>query len=155
MYGRIYTVRLTPTACSAVLDALEIAPATNKPIVVHKVVLAPTQSETNQQIQVTVRTLGATSTSGSTGATAPTISGKSSVDPAAGFTVENFNTTVATTAGTTYYHADEAFPSQGGFEYLPDVTERPIVRAGELFIVRIEETAGGAIMGGHAIVEEI
>lgn len=155
MYGRIYTVRLTPTACSAVIDALELAPATNRPIVVHRVVLVPTQSETNQQIQVLVFTLGAAATSGSSGAAAPTVGAKSSMDAAAGFTAENFNTTIATTAGTTYYHADDAFPAQGGFAYTPDVTERPVVRAGELFVVRIAETAGGAIIGGHAIVEEI
>ena len=73
MYGRIYQVRLTPTAVSAALDALELVPATDKPVVIHKVVLTPQDSETNQQIRVTVRILPATFTSGSTGATAPSV----------------------------------------------------------------------------------
>lgn len=155
MYGRIYTIRLTPTAVSAALDALEIVPATDKPVVVHKVVLTPMDSETNQQVQVSIRTLPATLTSGSTGATAPSVGKKNVSDAAHGFTVENFNTSRATTSGTAQYHCNEAFPSQGGFEYMPDVTERPIVKAGEGFIVGIEESMGGASVGGYAVVEEL
>lgn len=154
MYGRIYTVRVAPTAVSAALDFMEIVPATNKPIVVHKVVIAPTDSETNQQVRVTVRTLPATLTSGSGGST-PTVGPKNTADAAAGCSVEAFNTTRATTSGTAVYHADEGFPSQGGYEYLPDVTERPIIKAGEGFIVGIEETMSGATVGGYAVIEEI
>jgi hypothetical protein len=154
MYGRIYTVRVAPTAVSAALDFLELVPATDKPVVVHKVVISPKDSETNQQVQVTIRTLPATLTSGSGGST-PTSGGKSTLDTAASFTVEAFNTTRATTSGTAVYHCDEGFPSQGGFEYLPDVTERPIVRAGQAFVVGIEESMAGAVVSGYAVVEEL
>jgi hypothetical protein len=150
MYGRIYTVRVTPTAVSAALDFLEIAPATQKPVVIHKVVISPTVSETNQQVQVTCRTL----TSGS-GGSSPSINKKNESDASAGFTAEAFNTTRATTSGTAAYHADEGFPSQGGFEYLPDVSERPIIKNGEGFIVGIEESMSGAVVGGYAVVEEL
>ena len=81
MYGRIYTVRATPTAIGAALDVFELRPATDKPVVVHKVVISPKDSEVNQQAQVTVRTLPATVTSGSGGST-PTVGGKSSADAA-------------------------------------------------------------------------
>lgn len=155
MYGRIYTIRLTPTAVSAALDALEIQPAANKPVIVHKVVLSPTKSETNQQLQCTCKTLPATLTSGSTGATAPTVGPVNSHTAAHAFTVENFNTTRATSTGTTVFHADEGVPSQGGFEFLPDVLQRPIVYNGEAFVVGIEETLAGAEVGGYAIVEEL
>lgn len=154
MYGRIYTIRVTPTAVSAALDFLEIAPATNKPVIIHKVVISPTVSETNQQVQATVRTLPATLTSGSGGST-PSTNKKNEHDAAAGFTAEAFNTTRATTSGTAAYHADEGFPSQGGFEYLPDVSERPIIKNGEAFVVGIEESLAGAVVGGYAVVEEI
>ena len=154
MYGRIYTVRVAPTAVSAALDFLEIRPAAEKPVVLHKVVISPTTDETNQQIQVTVRTLPATLTSGSGGST-PTIHAKSTLDTAASFAVEAFNTTRASTSGTADYHANEGFPSQGGFEYLPDVSERPIARNAQAFIIGIEETMGGAVVAGYAVVEEI
>ena len=155
MYGRIYTVRVAPTAVSAALDFLELVPATNKPLVIHKVVVTPTDSETNQQVRCTVRTLPATLTSGSGGST-PTIGGKSTDDAAAGFTAEAFNTTRATTSGTAVYHSDEGAPSQGGFEYRPDTPQqRPIIKAGQAFVVGIEESLAGATVGGYAIVEEI
>ncbi len=154
MYGRIYTVRVTPTAVSAALDFLEIQPASNKPVILHKVVISPTVSETNQQVQATVRTLPATLTSGSGGST-PTIHKKNESDAAAAFTVEAFNTTRASSSGTGAYHCDEGFPSQGGFEYLPDISERPIAKNGEAFVIGIEESMAGAVMGGYAVVEEI
>jgi hypothetical protein len=154
MYGRIYTIRVAPTAVSAALDFLEIRPAAEKPVILHKVVITPTVSETNQQVQGTVRVLPATLTSGSAGST-PTIHPKSTHDAAAGFAVEAFNTSRATTSGTAQYHADEGFPSQGGFEYLPDASERPIAFNGEAFVVGIEESLAGAVMGGYAVVEEI
>ncbi len=155
MYGRIYQIRLTPTAVSAALDAFELVPATDKPVVVHKVVLSPTDSETNQQVRVTVRILPATLTSGSSGAAAPTVGTRNSHDAASAFTVENFNTGRATTSGTAQYLADESFPSQGGYEYLPDIYERPVVYAGQGFIVGIEESMAGASVCGYAVVEEL
>ena len=154
MYGRIYTIRVAPTAVSAALDFLEIRPADDKPVVLHKVVITPVDSETNQQVQATVRTLPATLTSGSGGST-PTIHSKSGHDASAGFSVEAFNTSRATTSGTAQYHANEGFPSQGGFEYLPDVSERPIAFDGEGFVIGIEESLAGASVGGYAVVEEI
>ena len=154
MYGRIYTVRVAPTAVSAALDFLEIVPATDKPVIVHKVVITPMDSETNQQVQVSVRTLPATLTSGS-GGSSPTTGPLNSHSAAAAFTAEAFNTTRASTSGTAVYHCNEAFPSQGGFEYLPDVAERPVVFAGQAFVVGIEETMSGATVGGYAVVEEL
>lgn len=154
MYGRIYTIRVAPTAVSAALDFLEIRPAAEKPVVLHKVVITPTDSETNQQVLASIRTLPATLTSGSGGST-PTIHAKSTHDAASGFAVEAFNTTRATTSGTADYHANEAFPSQGGFEYMPDISERPIAFNGQAFIVGVEESLAGALVGGYAVVEEI
>lgn len=154
MYGRIYQVRVAPTAVSAALDFLELVPATDKPVIIHKVVISPVDSETNQQIRVTVRMLPATFTSGTAGST-PTVHTRNSHDAASGFTVEAFNTGRATTSGTAQYLADEAFPSQGGFEYLPDIYERPVVYAGQGFIVGIEESMAGATVNGYAVVEEL
>jgi hypothetical protein len=152
MYGRIYTVRVAPTAVSAALDFLELQPATNKPLVLHKVVITPTDSETNRQVQVSVKTISTSFASGSGGST-PTTHRRVVSDTAAGFTAEAFNTTRAT--GTTDYHANEGMPSQGGFEYLPDISERPVCIAGHAFIVGIEETLAGDVVGGYAVVEEI
>jgi hypothetical protein len=154
MYGRIYTTRATPTAVSAALDVLELVPATDKPLIIHKVVISPNNSETNQQIQITIRTLPATLTSGSAGST-PTTGPTNSHNSAAGYTAEAFNTSRASTSGTAVYHVDEGFPSQGGFEYLPDVLERPIVYAGQGFIVGIEESLAGMTVSAYAVVEEL
>jgi len=154
MYGRIYTVRVAPTAVSAALDFLELVPATDKPVIIHKVVISPQDSETNQQIRVTVRTLPATLTSGSGGST-PTSNERNTHDAASAFTVEAFNTSRASSSGTVRYHADEGFPSQGGYEYLPDIYERPVVYAGQAFVVGIEENLSAMVIAGYAVVEEL
>ena len=145
---------MAPTAVRAALDFLELVPATDKPVVIHKVVLAPQDSETNQQVRVTIRTLPATLTSGSGGST-PTSNTRTTHDSASAFTVEAFNTSRASTSGTAQYHADEAFPSQGGYEFLPDIYERPVIYAGQAFVVGIEETMAGAVVAGYAVVEEL
>ena len=156
MAGRIYIVTLTPTAVFAALDALELVPASNFPVIIHKVVLTPTASETNQQILVTGRILPATFTSGSTGATAPSVGPTNThLTTTSSFTVENFNTVRATTSGTAIYQFYEGFASQGGFEYNPNEDERPTVYSGQGFIVGVEESMAGAMLGGYAIVEEL
>ena len=153
MYGRSYTIRVAPTAVSAPLDFMEIVPASNKPVIIERVVLTPMDSETNQQVQVTVKYLPATFTSGS-GGSVPTVQSTNPADAASAFTVEAFNTTRATTSGTVGYHANEGYPSQGGFEYLPDVARRPKCTSVGAIVIGIEESMAGAIVGGYVEVEE-
>jgi hypothetical protein len=153
MYGRIYTIRHNLTV-SAALDLLEIAPASNKPVVVHSVVVTLAASETNQQVEVTLKHLPATFTSGSGGGT-PTVTKQNADDAAHGFTVEGGNTSRASTSGTVGYFANEGFASQGGYEYRPDVTERPVIKNGTGFVVGIEESLSGAEVRVTAVVEEL
>lgn len=151
--SRIYTVTVDALTLSAVLDVFELTPADDKPITIRKVVLTPDSSETNQQLKVKLKRFSGAYTSGSGGGT-PTPVALNSHDAAAGFTAESGNTTQAT-GGTSVLLQPESFPSQGGFEFLPDTPERPVIYQGEAFVVSVEESAGGAVYSGYAIVEEL
>ena len=151
--SRMYVVPFVSVTISAAQDAFELRPATDKPITIHKVVITPDSSETNQQILVRIKRLPATVTSG-TGGTTPTPVPLNSHDAAAAFTAEVNNTGRATTSGTALDLNPESFPSQGGFEYLPDVPARPVFFAGEACIVGIEE-APAVACSGFALVEEM
>lgn len=153
MYGRTYVVPMDAITISAVQDLLLIRPASNMPVVIHKVVVTADNSETNQQIKVSVNRLTATLTV--TGGTSVTAVKKMNGDAAASFTATRNHTTQTTTNGSTQKLNPEGFPSQGGFEYLPDIHERPVVVNGEGFVVTIDESPGGIPMSAYAVVEEI
>lgn len=98
--GRKYYIDLTPTAVTVAADLVEITPADDKPIRVLGVNIAQTSDtgDAQEEIISLVWVRGHT-TSGSGGST-PTPRPTNPSDAAAGFTVETFNTTAAST-GTT------------------------------------------------------
>lgn len=150
--GRIYTVSFDAVTISAVMDLFELTAADDKPITIRKMVITPDSSETNQQLKIKLRRFSGAFTSGSGGST-PTAIPVNSHDAAAGFSSETVNTTQAT-GGTSVLLQSESFPSQGGFEYLPDTVERPTFYQGEAFVASIEESPGAAY-SGYCVVEEL
>lgn len=152
MYGRLYSVSFSNVTLSAAQDLFELQPADDKPIIVHKVVVAPDTSETNQQVKVTVKRFSGAFTSGSVGSTATPVA-LDSHDAAAGFACE-INNTTRCTGGTSVVIVADSFPSQGGWEYMPDVRQRPKAYQAEAIVIGVEE-ATSAAYSGYAIVEEI
>lgn len=152
MYGRLYSVSFSNVTLSAAQDLFELQPADDKPIILHKVTIAPDSSETNQQVKVTIKRFSGAFTSGSGGTTATPVP-LDSHDSAAGFACE-INNTTRITGGTSVVIAADSFPSQGGYEYVPDVRQRPKGYQAEALVIGVEE-ATSAAYSGYAIVEEI
>lgn len=154
MYGRIYTITFSAISVAAAQDLLLVRPATNKVVVLHKAIVTPDDSETNQQLKTTIKRQTATLTV--TGGTSVTPTPTATSNSAAGMTATRNHTTRTTTNGTELILNAESFPSQGGFEYVPDISQRPIFVAGEGLIFGLEEAPGSSIpMSGILVVEEI
>ncbi len=154
VYGRIYFVSFSGVSVALAQDLILIRPASNKPCILRKFVLTPDDSETNQQLKVTIKRLPATLTV--TGGTSQTPVPRATSDAAAGFTATSNHTSRTTTSGTAVHLNPESFPSQGGFEYLPDIPERPIFVNTEGCVIGLEEAPASSIaMSGYAVIEEI
>lgn len=125
-------------------DLLEATPADDKPIRLNRFVLGNSSElgdTAEEGLRVTVQMFPATVTSGS-GGTATTPRPYDSVDAAAGFSAEMNNTTVATTSSTAVTLADFIWNIRmSPCEFVwPDPAKRPVVRGGEVLIVRMEST---------------
>ena len=96
--SRMYVVQGGATAFTTAIDFLEIAPADDKPVIIHAVTISQKTElgdAQEEQLELLVQRGGTAMTSGSGGAAAtpqPTYSS----DTAAGMTCEVFNTTRAT-----------------------------------------------------------
>lgn len=118
---RTYTVPFASKAESAaIVDWVEIVPAANKPIEIVGFFIAQTSDFGDAQSEIIpYKVSRGWSTSGSGGSTVTPVP----IDPndsAAGFTVENMNTTVAS-AGTETIIANQAFNIMAGEQlWLPD-----------------------------------
>ena len=153
MYGRIYTINFSAVSVAAAQDLISVQPASNKVVVLHKAVVSADDSETNQQLKTTIKKLTATLTV--TGGTSQTPAPTATSNAAAGMTAKSNHTTRTTTSGATVVINAESFPSQGGFEYLPDINVRPIFVNGEGFVFGLEEAPATLTMSGYVVVEEI
>lgn len=115
--SRMYVVRGAPTAVTTAVDFFEIAPADDKPVAIHAVIITQKTEVGDAQeemLEVICQRGGTAMTSGSGGAAA-TITPLNPGDPAASFAAEVFNTTRATfTSGVVL--PDEAFNERVGYE---------------------------------------
>lgn len=105
--GRIYTVAWdTPTAVSAKIDVFEIAPADDKPVLIHELKMWQTTElgDAAEEI-IGVQFLRGYTTSGSVGGTS-TAARRMAGDAAASFTHECRNTTLASTGTPDVVEAD-------------------------------------------------
>jgi hypothetical protein len=115
--SRMYIVRGAATAVTTAVDFLEIAPADDKPVMIHKVIITQKTEVGDAQeefLEVLAQRGGTAMTSGSGGAAA-TVNATNPGDPAASFAAEVFNTTRATFTSGVSLH-DEAFNERVGFE---------------------------------------
>ena len=155
--SRIYTVSFAPTAVSASADFFELAPATNKPCVVHCCEIGQTTDYGDAQAEglgVTIQRGGTAFVSGS-GGSVPTPVSIDATSSAAGATTEVLNTTVATfTAGVTVYST--AFNVQSGWFYNPAPEDRITVTAANgALVVRVTTPADSITWAGTLVFEEL
>ena len=154
--GRMYAVTFENVTVTGAVDFFEITPADDKPCVIHACYLSQS-SDTGDAAEemLRVKIIRGHATGGSGGAT-PTPAGLiSGTTPAAGFSAETNNTTIASTGSPADLHA-EAFNIRAGWAYIPTPEARPgVSQALTTLVVRLMAAPADALsMSGTLIVEE-
>ena len=106
--GRVYTVPLQLTAYTAQIDLFDVAPADDKPVILHAIYLGQTTEladAAEEQLGIQIIRGFATVGSGGSSVTATPVNPS---DTAAGATCRTGDTTIAVVGGgtTTHIHAD-------------------------------------------------
>lgn len=155
--GRMYSVTFENVAVTAAQDFFEIAPADDKPVLLHSVNIAQFSdvgdaAEEILRIQV-VRGHATTGSGGS--AFTPLPIGPN--DTAAGAACEINNTTIAS-AGTGVILVADAFNIRTGWLYVPPPEDRILCSqaAGVLLVVRLGAAPADSLtMSGTCVFEEL
>jgi hypothetical protein len=162
MQGRVYSVVFDNVAVTVASDFFELNPAADKPIRLLALDIGQTNrtGDANEDmLRWSInRFAGGVLTSG-TGGTAPTPAPLNPGDPAASFTAEVNNTTVATTTGTnTTLHAS-CFNTRVGLLWVPPpecLALAPDASALGILLVRLlEAPSASTTMSGTAYIEEL
>ena len=157
-YGRIYYVNFQNVTVSALQDLFEIAPADDKPVLIHSVELANVGADVGdaEEEMLRLQLIRNFTNSGSGGTVVTTIPRQYNTDTAAGFTAETNNTTVAAT-GTTQILWAGGWNIRVPFEkvWLPE--SRPVcTQAQNRIVFKLMAAPADAIsMSGTMTVEEI
>lgn len=153
--GRMYSIQFDAIALTGAADLFAIQPASNKPVVLHEVIISQSSDTDSEQIRITIKRLTPTVTIGSGGA-AVTPTPLTESDTAAGATCRRTDTTRASTTGATKIIVNEAVNVLNGFHYLPTPEMRPTFVNGEAAIVGLENAPIDSLtFHGTAIFEEI
>lgn len=154
--GRMYTVEFENVAVAAAQDFFEIAPADDKPVLLHAIFLSQsTETGDAQEEMMRFRVIRGHTTSGS-GGTVPTPRPLDHNDAAAGFTAEVNNTTIASVGTAVNLHS-EAFNIRAGLQLIFTPEMRPRCDQGQgLVVVRLLAAPVDSVtMDGTLYVEEI
>lgn len=157
--GRFYSVNFSAVSVAAAQDLFELVAPSNAGarVRLHAVSLIQTSdvvAADSEVLRVSVLRYSSGSTSGS-GGSAPTPTPLESGDPAATFTAEVNNTTVAT-GGTSATICEDGFNVLAGWQWsLPIPPDRrPAAVNGERMVVRLSAPADALTLSGTAVVEE-
>lgn len=157
MSGRIYTVQFDNVSVSAVQDMFELTPADDKPIEIIGLFISQTgNSDVGDAAEelLPVQIIRGFTTSGS-GGSAPTPAPVKRSDPAAGFSAEVNNTTVATTGTTATIHSDNFNVRVGYQNWWPTDTEPDCSQADTRIVIRLTRAPADAVtLSGTVYVRE-
>jgi hypothetical protein len=152
--GRRYSVNFGAVAVTAAQDAFEVTNASTKVLVIHEIALEQVSDAGDAQAELLrVQAIKGFTTSGS-GGSAQTPVPLETGHPAAAFSAEVNNTTLANT-GTTVTLFDRGFNVQIGFFWQPTPECRIVLAPSERLVIRIPAPADSLTMHGTMIVEEI
>ena len=154
--SRMYVTSFENVTVTLDQDFFEIAPADDKPCIIHAVYLSQSSDVGDaEEEMLRIQVMRGHATSGSGGGTANEIPLNPN-DAAAGYTGEINNTTIATTGTPVVLHA-EAFNSRTGLQMIWTPEMRPVVTQSQsLLLVRLMVDTNDALsMGGSIYVEEI
>lgn len=156
--GRIYSTSFDNVAVAVVQDLFDIAPASNKPVMIHEITLTQsTEFGDAAEEMLRLRFVRGFATVGS-GGTAPTVERHNKQDAATGTTVRVNDTTQAVVgAGTTEILRVETFNVRSGYQYLPTPETRIRVDSTDVrLVVQLQAAPIDAIsMSGSITFEEV
>lgn len=153
--GRMYSAVFEGVNVSAAQDLFELLAHASAAVKIHEVHISQDESESSEQLPVTVKRIPATVTSGSGGSTA-TPRKHSPGDAAAVTVVEINNTTRAQSSGTieTLRRASENVLNGWHWIFPPEL--RPTIPPSGTMVVGLEVAPGATLkMSGEVIFEEI
>lgn len=155
---RMYVATFDEVAVTAQQDLFDVAPATNKSIIIHELVLTQTTEVAEAQEEwLHIRFVRGFATVGSGGAT-NTPAPISGADTAFGGTVRINDTTKAVVGGgTTDVVRSDAFQVRSGYYYLPTPETRIIVTAANTrLVIQLNTTPADSVtMSGSLLFEEL
>lgn len=152
---RMYSVEFENIAVTAQVDFFELAPASNKPVRVHGLMLSQFSDLGDAAEEILrYRIIRGHTTSGS-GGSAPTPRPMTPNATAAGFTAETNNTTIAS-AGTAVNLLSDSFNIRTGLQlWFPPLCQ-PTCANGTLLVVRLMAAPADSLsMSGTLFVEEL
>lgn len=153
--GRLYAVTFSAVAVTAQQDLFMVAPATNKPVIIHGVFLGQSSDAGDAEDELLrVAVIRGHTTVGS-GGTAPTPAPQLAASTAAGFTARVNDTTIASSGTTVTLHVD-TFNVRAGYPLLltPE-TRWHCTAASTRIVVRLLTTPADSLtMSGTLLVEE-
>jgi hypothetical protein len=136
MHGRMHTVTISGVASpAAAFDFLEIVPAAAKPIKIRRIKITQTSEASNAEEQLAVTIIRGHATSGSGGDTTPDGGPLNSTTPAAGYTAETMNTTIAST-GSPINLIEDTWNTRAGADIAFAPEECPEAVNGERLVIR-------------------
>lgn len=157
-YGRIYSVNFENVAVTAAQDLFDIAPATNKIIVLHGCWISQNNRKADAQEEfLRIKIIRGLATVGSSGGVFTPVP-KQAADAAAGCTARINDTTVAVVgAGTTEVLWAETFNDRAGWVWLPTPENRLICTAASTrIVITMPSTPTASMnMSGTLLLEEI
>jgi hypothetical protein len=153
--GREYTAELNlSTAITAQVDIFEILAATGKPLALLGFELFQTSEvgdAQEEQLELVLKYVTGSPTSGSGGPTAPTFRPKLPNDTGAGATIEHGNTTKLT-GGTSVTWARLSWNVRGSLPYVP-IGKPPVCAADENVVLELVTTPADSITKIVGLVE--
>ena len=154
--GRVYTVTFENIAVTAAQDFFEISPADDKPVKILGLFLSQsTETGDAAEEMMRIKVIRGHTTSGSGGSSFTPIPIDPS-SPAAGFSSEINNTTIASAGTNVDIHA-EAFNVRSGLAMWWTPESSPMAKQGDTTIVirLMANPADSVTMGGTLYVEEL
>ena len=157
-YGRVYYVTFENVAVTVAQDFFDVAPAANKPCILHGCWISQNNRKQDAQEEfLRIKIIRGFATVGSGGSSFTAVKANSS-DGGAGFTARINDTTPAVVGGgvTDVLWAD-AFNDRSGWVWLPTPEMRPTIENGDTRVVVTLVAAPSASMNfsGTLVVEEL
>jgi hypothetical protein len=157
--ARIYAVTFDEVAVTAQQDLFDIAPATNKPIKIHELIITQSSEVAEAQEEVLhIRIVRGFATVGSGGSAFTAVPYTSSADVASGATCRINDTSKAVVgAGATDVLRSDNFQVRAGYYWLPTPETQPIISAASTrVVVQLNTTPADSVtLSGTLLFEEI